>query len=59
MELDGEVAPTGSGRGGGVGELREVEAELIEGSVRAEQLRRDGSTVSMCSPVFKWTAAAF
>ena len=28
-DLDGEVALTGSGRGGGVGELREVEAELM------------------------------
>ena len=58
-DLDGEVALMGSGRGGGVGELREVEAELMEGSVRAEGLRRDGSTVSLCSPAFKWTAVAF
>ena len=29
MELDGEVAPTGSGRGGGVGELRGFKAELL------------------------------
>ena len=43
-ELDGEVAPTGSGQGGGVGELREVEAKLMEGVARAEGLRRGGSS---------------
>ena len=32
----GEVAPMGIGRGGGVCELREVEAELIVGSAWAE-----------------------
>ena len=36
-ELDGEVAPTGSGRGGGVGELCEVEAKLMEGLAWAEE----------------------
>ena len=30
-ELDGEVAPTGSGRRGGVGELLEIDAKLMEG----------------------------
>ena len=42
-----------------MGELREVEAKLMEGSARAEGLRRGGSTVSLCSPAFKWMAAAF
>ena len=31
-ELNGEVSPMGSGQGGGVCELREVEAKLMEGS---------------------------
>ena len=46
----GGVAPAGSGRGGGVGELREVEMELMEGSARAEGWQRGGLTVSLCSP---------
>ena len=33
-----------------MGELREVEAKLMEGSARAERLRRGGSAVSLCSP---------
>ena len=42
----GEVAPVGIGRGGGVCELREVEAELIVGSAWAEEGCRGWSTVS-------------
>ena len=42
----GEVAPVGIGRGGGVCELHEVEAELIVGSAWAEEGCRGWSTVS-------------
>ena len=49
-ENSGGSAPVSSGRGGGVGELREVEAKLVEGSARAERLQGGGSTVSLCSP---------
>ena len=41
-ELDGEVAPTGSGRGGGVGELHGAKAELLVWSARAVELRSYG-----------------
>ena len=41
-ELDGEVASTGSGRGGGVGELRGAKAELLVWSARAVELRSYG-----------------
>src|SRR6185312_14176549 len=41
-ELDGKVAPTGSGRGGGVGELRGAKAELLVWSARAVELRSYG-----------------
>ena len=42
----GEVAPVGIGRGGGVCELREVEAELIVGSAWAKEGCRRWSTMS-------------
>ena len=41
-ELDGEVAPTGSWRGGGVGELRGFKAELLVWSARAVELQSYG-----------------
>jgi hypothetical protein len=51
-ENDGGGAPVSSWRGGGVGELREVEAQLMVGSVWAERLRRGGFTVASSSPAF-------
>jgi len=36
-----------------VGELREVEAQLMEGSAREDGLRRGGSTIASSSPAFK------
>jgi len=41
-ELNDEVAPTGSGRGGGVGELCGFKAELLVWSARAVELRSYG-----------------
>ena len=41
-----EGAPVGPGRGGEVGELREDEAELKVGFVRAERVWNGGSMVS-------------
>ena len=54
-ELDGEIAPTGSGRGGGVGELRKVEVELMEGSVRAEEGCSGGFTAASSTLAFGWS----
>jgi hypothetical protein len=51
-ENGGGGAPVSSGRGGGVGELREVEVELMEGSAREDGLRRGGSTTASSSPAF-------
>jgi len=51
-ENGGGGAPLSSGQGGGVGELREVEAQLMEGSAREDGLRRGGSTAASSSPVF-------
>ena len=52
-ENGGGGAPVSSERGGGVGELREVEAQLMEGSAREDGLRRGGSTTASSSPAFK------
>ena len=41
-ELNGEVAPMGSGRGGGVGELRGFKAEVLVWLARAVELRSYG-----------------
>ena len=41
-ELDGEVAPTGSGRGGGVGELRGFKVELLVWSAQTVEQRSYG-----------------
>ena len=43
-----------SGRGRGVGELREVEAQLMEGSAWAEKSCSGGFTAASSSPVFGW-----
>jgi len=51
-ENGGGGAPVSSGRGGGVGELREVKAKLKEGSAWAERLRRGGFTAASSSPAF-------
>jgi hypothetical protein len=51
-ENGGGGAPVSSGRGGGVGELREVEAQLMVGSVWAERLRRGGFTAALSPPAF-------
>ena len=40
--VGGEVAPTGSGRGGGVGELRGFKAEVLVWSARVVELRSYG-----------------
>ena len=45
-ENGGEGAPVGSGRGGGVCELREDEVVLKMGSAWAERVWNGGSTVS-------------
>ena len=45
-------APVSFGRGGGVGELREIEAQLMEGSAWAKRLRRGGFTAASSSPAF-------
>ena len=51
-ENSGGGAPVSSGRGGGVGELREVEAQLMEGSAWAKRLQRGGFTTASSSPAF-------
>jgi hypothetical protein len=51
-ENGGCGASVSSGRGGWVGDLREVEAQLMVGSVWAERLRRGGFTVASSSPAF-------
>ena len=51
-ENGGGGAPVSSGRGGGVGELCEVEAQLMEGSAWVERLRRGGFTAASRSPAF-------
>ena len=51
--LVGGGVPVGIGRGGGVGELREVEAQLMEGSAWVERLRRGGLTAASSSPAFE------
>ena len=45
-ENGGGGAPVSSGRGEGVGELREVEAQLMEGSARAEEGCSGGFTAA-------------
>ena len=50
--LVGGGVPVGIGRGGGVGELREVEAQLMEGSAWAKRLQRGGFTTASSSPAF-------
>jgi hypothetical protein len=45
-ENGGGGAPVSSGQGGGVGELCEVEAQLMVGSVWVERLRRGGFTAA-------------
>jgi hypothetical protein len=54
-ENSGGSASVSSGRGGGVGELREVEAQLMVGLVWAERLRRGGFMVASSSPAFGWS----
>ena len=51
-ENGGGGALVSSRRGGGVGELREVEAQLMEGSVRAEEGCSGGFTAASSSPAF-------
>jgi hypothetical protein len=52
-ENGGGGTPVSSGRGGGVGELREVEAQLMVGSAWAERLRRGGFMAASSSPAFE------
>ena len=52
---DGEGVLVGIGRGEGVGELREVEAQLMGWSAWAERLRRGGFTAASSSPAFGWS----
>ena len=51
-ENGGGGAPVSSGRGGGVGELCEVEAKLMEGSARAEEGCSSGFTAASSLPAF-------
>jgi hypothetical protein len=51
-ENGGGGAPMSSGRGGLVGELREVEAQLMVGSAWAKRLRRGGFTAASSSLAF-------
>jgi hypothetical protein len=57
--IDGEVAPVGIGREGGVYELREVEAERIVGSARAERVWNGGFTAASSSPACRCAAMVF
>ena len=57
-ENGGGGAPMSSGRGRGVGELREVEAQLMEGSVRAEDGCSGGFMAASSSPAFGWSSGS-
>ena len=51
-ENGGGSALVSFGRGGGVGALREIEAQLMEGSAWAKRLWRGGFTAASSSPAF-------
>jgi len=55
----GEVVPVGIGRGGGVGELREVTAELLVWSARAEEGCSGGSAAASSSSELRQSVALF
>jgi len=54
-EDGGGGAPVRTGRGGGVGELRGVEAKLDVGSIWADRLWRRGSTAGLRLTGVRWS----